>query len=151
MTDALAATFVNIRPVMGRRVTQLVFEVPVEGAEAVIKLLGFPRPDNPQWVGIAPLAIASDAGTTTERQKTEQDKRVQKAGILCGDAQFQTWFWYQEYCDGPSREEVAEGLRRACGITSRKELATNPDAKARFDAIVATFRQQTGQMAEVRP
>jgi len=148
---AISATFSDLRTVKGRKMCQLVFEIPVEGAEAAIKLLGFPRPDNPQWVGIAPLAIAPDAGTTTERQKVEQDRRVQLAGILCGDAQFQTWFWDQEYCDGSSKEDVAEGLRRACGIKSRKELATNPDAKSRFDAIVTTFRQQTGQMAEARP
>jgi len=147
MTDALAATFVNIRPVMGRRVTQLVFEVKTEDSDKALSLLGFPRPDNPQWVGIAPLALAPDAGTTTERQKVEQHRLVKLAAVLCGDERFKRWMGLHI----GDADHMAEILRSHLGIASRRELATNQDAAAKFEALVARFRQETGQMAEVRP
>lgn len=53
---AIAATFVDIRTVKSRGQVQLVFEVPISGADAVLAALGgIPQPAESRWVGIARL------------------------------------------------------------------------------------------------
>lgn len=54
MSDAaFKATFHNIKNVMGRKVAQVILEVPIEQAPAVTRALGWPDPQNPAWVGVA--------------------------------------------------------------------------------------------------
>lgn len=47
----------------------------------------------------------------------------------------------------PNREVAAEFLRRECEIKSRRDLNTDPDAAARFDALCTTFHQWRGVIA----
>ena len=56
MSDAaFKATFHNIKNVMGRKVAQIILEVPIEEASSVTRVLGWPDPTNPRWVGVALL------------------------------------------------------------------------------------------------
>lgn len=56
--SAFQATFSDVRLVKGRKVCQLVFELPLEGADAALSALGgFPRPDREVWVGVARLDL----------------------------------------------------------------------------------------------
>ena len=56
MTEAaFKATFHNIKNVMGRKVAQIILEVPIEQAPSVTRALGWPDPNNPAWVGVAKL------------------------------------------------------------------------------------------------
>lgn len=50
---AFKATFHNIKNVMGRKVAQIILEVPIEQAPMVTRALGWPDPNNPAWVGVA--------------------------------------------------------------------------------------------------
>ncbi len=52
---AFKATFHNIKNVMGRKVAQVILEVPIEEAPGVTRALGWPDPNNPRWVGVALL------------------------------------------------------------------------------------------------
>ena len=53
---AISATFVQLKPINGRKVVQIVLEAPNEHADAILEALGgYPKPDDPQWVGVAPL------------------------------------------------------------------------------------------------
>lgn len=90
-------------------------------------------------------------GTTTERQKTEQHRLVKLAAVLCGDERFRDWFLVHMPPYDRNAETCAVALRLDLRIASRRELATNQDAAAKFEALVTRYRQETGQMAEVRP
>lgn len=80
----------------------------------------------------------------------------QQAGILCNDPLF------REYCarktfltitgrqPTPSPEFAAEYLRRFCNIASRRELATNIDARARFRILRTEFDAWSGRIASPR-
>jgi len=57
MTDAAAiqATFSDYRTVKGRKVLQIIFEVPIERQGEVFAALGYPMPDAERWCAIALL------------------------------------------------------------------------------------------------
>lgn len=80
--------------------------------------------------------------------KTEGEKAVTRAVMLCKDEDFQFWAWNQQ---GPTAPMVpAESVARnyildRCGITSRSELATNIEALEKFKQLETSFRYR-GQL-----
>jgi len=65
----------------------------------------------------------------------QYDNRVQKAGMLCRDQDFQEFL----SCDNES--DTIHMLCKQCGIESRTELHGNVAAKAKFDALVNSFEK----------
>jgi hypothetical protein len=58
----IEADFATWRPVQGRKVLQLVFEVPLENTQHVLDMLGIPQPGESKWCAIALLRNGSNAG-----------------------------------------------------------------------------------------
>jgi hypothetical protein len=54
---AIRATFCNLKNIAGRKVVQVICEVPVEQAGQVYEALGWPDASNPKWVAIAMLNL----------------------------------------------------------------------------------------------
>jgi len=52
---AIKATFCNFKNIAGRKVVQIICEVPIEYAGQVYENLGWPDAANPKWVAIALL------------------------------------------------------------------------------------------------
>jgi len=177
MTDALRATYHTFKLVPSRSVAQIVLEIGIEQAEAALDLLGIPQPGKPTWVGIARLndsaavtsaplcpdqalpesdGVAPEAGSGAAGRPA-QHPLVRLAGILPNDERFRKWTGLKAMAHGYEdegflrEEDVADWLRHECGIASRRELATNPDAAAKFEALVARYRQDTGQSTWERP
>lgn len=73
----------------------------------------------------------------------------QRAGMLCSDAGFQKWVSRQAgwKCD---EQDARDWLCMRLGIQSRAELATDPEAAERFDAIDRQFMLEAGRAVEVR-
>ena len=141
MTDAIPATFAKFQQVSGRKVLQLVFEVPIEAAKEVFDLLGYPLPDAETWVAIAPLNIKPDAKPPTPFHVLPLP---QQAGIKCGDTKFQAFLGDMgpipfEGQDGV--EWAAQNIRAICQVESRAELATNPEAGERWRNLLREFDQ----------
>lgn len=114
---AIRATFSDLRIVKGRKVAQLVMEIPIEQADHALAVLGgIPRSDKEVWVGIArldPDKIAasredgppcpSGIGTPPEsaesvapaasktRKPFHELRPSQQAGIRCNDSDFWQW------------------------------------------------------------
>ncbi|GAA4321884.1 hypothetical protein GCM10023144_01440 [Pigmentiphaga soli] len=61
------------------------------------------------------------------------------AGQLCAQPAFQRWL------GATTSEQAAEAVRARCGIQSRRELDTNPDAARRFHAIRRGFAYGEGE------
>jgi hypothetical protein len=68
-----------------------------------------------------------------DESATAYDNRVQKAGMLCRNPEFQEFLM----CD--NEIDAAHILCKRCGIQSRTELNGNIEAKARFDGLVRHF------------
>lgn len=52
---AFKATFHNTKNVLGRKVLQIILEIPIEGSSQVHDVLGYPDPATPIWVAVARL------------------------------------------------------------------------------------------------
>lgn len=147
---AILATFADFKLVKSRAVAQLVFEVPVEQADAALTALGgLPRADLERWAGIAPLdktAVAArhaDGGVPhapvkggdkpghSRRQFTSLP-RSQQAAMRCDDYDFQVWL-------GVVGTGTDAALKARLAITSKKELDTDPEAAKRWDTLLNEY------------
>lgn len=76
----------------------------------------------------------------------------QQAGILCNDPQFQQFAAIRSGV--PSKpfnpSAAAEYLRHTCRITSRRDLATDPTAHQKFQALRTEFDAWAGRIASPR-
>lgn len=70
-----------------------------------------------------------------DESPTPYDNRVQKAGMLCRNPDFQEFMM----CDNET--DAAHMLCKRCGIQSRTELHGNADAKDQFDRLVYEFEK----------
>lgn len=141
MTDRciLQADFSSFRPVSGRRVLQLVFEVAIENGEEALKMLGMPIPGEHRWCAIALLDLSKpkaeaqvgEANGSPKKSWTELS-RSNQCGILCADEAF------CRYVKAGTAVEAAEFVRSHFKIGSRTELNSGENA-ARWDEFVALF------------
>lgn len=69
----------------------------------------------------------------TPQRKWEDLPAPTRAGIRCGEPEF------QGFLGAPDAEETARLVRAMCRVASRKELATNADAAARWETLEAEY------------
>jgi hypothetical protein len=141
MTDlaAIDAEFVDFKLIKGRKVVVICLEIPLEKADRALAVLGgIPNPAESRYVAVARLE--------TQPAKVEKPKgptASQRAWALCQSHRFKVWIdedW------GPDRgnmdeEQCADILRKRLGITSRGELDTNPEARARFEQLEREYQE----------
>jgi hypothetical protein len=158
MTDEaiIEAEYVEWKMVKTRSSLQLIFEVPLERQEQVMRALGVPMPNVSSPVAIARLVPASERSNVVqiEDHRPPEDMPLddephkpprplsQVAGILCNSAIFQKFI--EEKSEGwnhrPTTDEAATWLRHSCGVKSRAELNTNEVAAQRFRKIRAEYQ-----------
>jgi hypothetical protein len=79
-----------------------------------------------------------------EKAKKKQNSNVMRAGILCGEEGFQT-FLRKKYPDawkgglGEGETKAADALRSIIQVDSRREIGSDPEALARWDALQANY------------
>jgi hypothetical protein len=122
---AFQATFSDFRLVKGRKVCQLIFEVPIEGADKAISVLGgIPNPEHSAWVGIARI--------NPDKPKLNSDdiwRASSECAMLCKEKSFQAFM-------GASGEQGAiNGVRNFCEVESRSELDRNSEAAVRWQGL----------------
>src|SRR3954466_2743835 len=119
MTDAVTqGTFADFRLIKGRKVCQIVIEVPIEQADQALAALGgFPQPATEAWVAIARLEtkervvpLKSDTKTSFEAVKRCRDPL----------------FW--SFLEVDNEEQAKLMVCHHCNITSRSDLSTDPVA-----------------------
>jgi hypothetical protein len=132
MTDApvTQGTFADFRLIKGRKVCQIVIEVPIEQADQALAALGgLPQPATEAWVAIARLE-------TKERVvplKSDNTKLSFEAVQRCRDPLF------QRYMVASNEDEAAELVRKFCGVSSRGGLNTDPDAARAWRVLEGRF------------
>lgn len=147
---ALSATFCGMRTVASRKVAQITMEVPIEQMGTVLSVLGPPSGVDPQWVAIALLdkkAAAQARGadkapvpTKSPGRKFSELPNSQQAALLCERADFRKFLAEEEDAtESDTAEDAAFTVRHICGITSRAELDTNPEAAKLFDDLHDRF------------
>src|SRR3954471_1246437 len=90
MTDAAVTqgTFADFRLIKGRKVAQLVFEVPIEQADQALAALGgLPQPATEAWVALARLETKAKVTSI----KTDNTKLSLEAVMRCKEPAFQAF------------------------------------------------------------
>lgn len=130
---AIQASYADYRRVKGRKVLQLIFEVPLEQAPQVHEAFGEPLPDGSTWVAVARI-------DKTVADKPKGGKLCQRAAILCNEGAFQE-FMLTRMADQMhvANGDTAEALRRICGIESRKQLDHDQAAAKLFLDLAARY------------
>jgi hypothetical protein len=146
---AFRATYSDWRVVKGRKVVQVVFEVPIESADLAYQVVGgMPHPGTEAWFGIAkldprqqqeeqaaprkaPVPTAQPrqgSPTTPHPAGAPKHNYAQRLGIACS----QPAFWqfvrgkipqkhYINVDNVDSEATAADAVRFICGVTSRRD------------------------------
>ena len=127
---AIQAVYSDYRRVKGRKVLQLVLEVPLEMAPQVHEAFGEPMPDGSTWVAVARI----DKNATPEKKG---GKLCQRAAILCNEGAFKKFLIIRNGLR--LEDDVANHIRDYCGVASRRELDHNKLAAKRFLDLIAEY------------
>ena len=150
---AFSATFSDFKVIRGRKVCQLVFEVPIENADAALAALGgVPRPDAEIWVGVARLAPCAASKPANEAAKaiegpSEYEKRkwrdlrpAQQAALRCKQPAFQRFVAEVHNADDISEQSAIEVVREACCVASRSDILEGTRAATWWRVMDESFQ-----------
>lgn len=156
---AFRACYSDWKLIRTRSCVQVVFEVPLESADAAYAALGgMPNPAAEVWFGIARLKTdkvsdgAKEAATRPDKtdvaasrahKPVDPSKRLaQRAGILSGNDLFHKW-WNENAPIGAGpitdKEEAANAIREYCRVESRADIIPGSEAATRFDLLESAF------------
>lgn len=146
----VAGTFADMRSVKSRSVVVLMIEVPIERANDVVAMFGFPQPGAEVPVAVARLVMEQPKVEPPKAAPKPADERtpwdalpkVQQAAIVCNDPEF--WEWLHAQCPSARKidaNEAAEYVRFRCEVLSRKELDTDEAAATRWNELHGEFKR----------
>lgn len=129
--------YADYRRVKGRKVLQLIIEVPLEEAPRVHAALGEPNPGESTWVAVALLNGRVANKETIDH--TAKHKLSQQAGILCNDATFQAYL--RETCNEECNDTSSAAMlvRHICCVDSRSEFDTDQSAATAWRTLKSNF------------
>ena len=159
---AFQATYSDWRLVKGRKVVQVVFEIPLEDANKAYDVLGgMPDPSKSVWCGIARLKHEGGANQqfpnsdptrneaprspTTEGGARKRDwnelSPAQQTGMLCHDPTFVRFLIEEIEHDFSVTcpEDAATIVRQQCGVKTRADIVPGTDAATKWSRLYGRF------------
>jgi hypothetical protein len=134
----ISGDFATFRHVQGRKVLQLVIEVPAESASSVFSTFGYPGSGNPIPVAVARLVEQPKAEPTKQRTPFIDLPLAQQAAMRCNEMGF--WFFIRERggkCEGP--DDAARFVRLHCNVSSRADIVEGSTAGERWKALEGEY------------
>lgn len=127
---AILATFAGFsKPIIGRKVVPLIFEVPLERFPEAMRVLGVPDAADPVWCGIAltnlkgPAAVAHKAvAATAVRISWDALPASQRATQLCASPEFWVFLTKRLGLEVTAIDEAAEALMELLAIDAVAQL-----------------------------
>lgn len=160
---AISGDFATYKHVQGRKMLQLVIEVPAEMASAVFAALG--TPGSGEAIPVALARLASSPATVSQPETVRKERRAftdmpyaQQAAIRCQEPSFQqyvkaqaptAWDSMARRGSTASAPEIAAQLVRDwCRVESRSEIVKGTQAGDNWEHIEAAFyAEQHGRRA----
>lgn len=154
MTDAavISGEFCTFRHVQGRKVLQIVIEVPAEAAGAVFGRLGMPGSGEGIPVAVARLQTPSEPiakpEAPKERRPFSELPYSQQAAMRCQEPDFEHFLWDRTglgqgavlLIEGaPDADPIAAHVRHLCGVKSRSEIIKGTPAGDKWEALEAEY------------
>lgn len=133
MTSAFRGTYSDLRFIKGRKVAQVVIEVPIEQGSRVVEVFGAPNPAEEVWVGFARLKDNAGPAPTPKRSPA-----VKQAGIVCYEPEFWAFLRSSGY-DVHDEQGAARFVRKWVGVTSRADIAPGSDAERRWNKLFLDY------------
>lgn len=124
----IRARYADWRPVKGRKVLQIVLEVPLEQQGDILTMLGAPLPDRDLWVAVARISDEQN------EQAFKGGELARRAGILANDPAFQKW----ASVDGSPA--AGSFIRTRCGIESRRMIDHDEKAQVAFFDMTTEYQ-----------
>lgn len=147
MTDTpsvISGDFCTFRHVQGRKVLQIVIEVPAEAAGSVFAKLGMPGSGEGIPVAVARLQTAPEPiakpEAPKERRPFSELPYSQQAALRCQEPGF--WEFIDHHAHGrtvTSPEEAAKYLYEVCGVASRSEIVKGERSGHHWYALESDF------------
>lgn len=150
---AIQGTFADLKSVKTRSVVQMVVEIPIEQAERVVSMFGFPQPGAEIAVAVARLdpenVKAPPAPPDKPKKRFEDYSLAEQAGMRCDDSRFRD-FLEHRYGEEIPVGEVTSFVRLICGVKSRVELNEDVGAAEVWKSINAEYEQWAGLAPQAR-
>lgn len=141
---AISGDFCTFRHVQGRKVLQIVIEVPAEAASAVFAALGMPG--GGEGIPVALARLTADAKPLAKQEAPKERRRFselpysQQAAMRCQELGFQNWLGTVSVMDASSV------VRLRCGVTSRADIIKGTPAGNMWEAIEADYYAESRGM-----
>lgn len=156
---AIKATYADYRRVKGRKVLQLIFEVPIEKAPDVHDTFGEPSSEGATWVALALLdnekiqdsELKAQLKASVELEKKKEPREwgqllpSNQAALKCNEPMF--WQFLNEerqiYIHATSVNDpisAATALRKYCGVNSRADFDTNPSKRRVWELLYDDYQ-----------
>jgi hypothetical protein len=160
------ATFADFKLVKTRSCAQLIFELPIEQADAALQTLGgLPRAATEVWAAIArlqPEKPASEPSNAPAALSPPKEKRkfgemppAAQAGMLCADPLFRRFLadrFFGPGNHGPvDLDKAAHLVREICGVQSRSKISEADESANRWRQLDLEFLdwKHSAQIKEV--
>ena len=90
---------------------------------------------------IAMVEMADDGSVVAPRHKTEGERVVTSAVMLCNNPRFCEWLFKTGRTTDETQDKAEEYLKKYCGITSRAQLKENNTARELFKDLRSAFQR----------
>lgn len=127
----ISGDFSTFRHVQGRKVLQLVIEIPAEQAASVFSTFGYPGAGSPIPVAVAKLVepAPKTAGFVKNRRTFGDLPLAQQAAMRCQEPTFRLFLIETNRMDRNGLQDdwdAAEAVRKHCGVKSRSDIGKDP-------------------------
>lgn len=133
---ATRAVYADYRRVKGRKVHQVVFEIPSELWPEAYAFLGEPNIETSDWYAIAKLRPE----VVAEKWKPSPPLHpAAQCALTCQQPSFWQFIREKQNYECDSEEEAATYVRRFLIVNSRADLATNAKARQRWQFLESAY------------
>jgi hypothetical protein len=144
----MQGVYVDCKFMAGFKVARISIDIPIEHSNEFLRLFGAPDRANPVHVAVARMDVeALNAPTVPEKAvepvavEKAARKRSSVAFLMCQDVEVQKWLGVMGSQRGTDDgyESANRILKATLAIKEKKNLDTDPEAAARFDALRTDF------------
>ncbi|MFG1462319.1 hypothetical protein V5F77_05410 [Xanthobacter sp. DSM 24535] len=145
---AIQATYSDLKIVKGRKVAQIICEIPLEQAEAFVAAFGMPLGATETWVAIARLDLNAPASAPVAEKPSDAEKPrkrwedlplPQQAAIRCEEEAFRN-FLGEKYAVFNHANSAAEYVRKYCGVNSRADIGGTTDSAREWKRLESYYQ-----------
>lgn len=140
---AISGDFATYKHIQGRKVLQLVIEVPAEMASAVFAALGTPGSGEGIPVAVARLQTAPEPiakpEPPKERRPFSELPYSQQAAMRSNDPGMWAFFRGKGFTGCVNADDAAHAIRMACAVDSRSEIIKGTPAGDKWEALEAEY------------